>query len=54
MTFSVARDAECRVWQRYMTNTNELLTDSSQTLGDAGLHTGQVSAGTKSEVYTWE
>lgn len=39
--FSVAKDAECRVWHRYMTNTYELLSNSSQTLQDAGLYNGQ-------------
>ena len=42
-TFSVAKDAECRVWHRYMTDTYELLNNSSQTLTDAGLYNGQVS-----------
>ena len=42
-TFSVAQDMECRVWHRYMTNTYELLSNSSQTLQDAGLYNGQVS-----------
>ena len=41
-TFSVDKDSECRVWHRYMTNTYELLNNSSQTLQDAGLYNGQV------------
>ena len=42
--FKVERDAECRVWHRFMTNTYELLSNSSQTLQDAGLYNGQVNA----------
>ncbi len=46
-TFSVNKDTECRVWHRYMTNTYELLSNSSQTLQDAGLYNGQVSKGNR-------
>ena len=38
----VEKDAECRVWHRFMTNTYELLSNRSQTLQDAGLYNGQV------------
>ena len=40
--FNVERDAECRVWHRFMT-TYELLSNHSQTLQEAGLYNGQVS-----------
>ena len=35
--FKVEKDAECRVWHRFMTNTYELLSNNSQTLQDAVL-----------------
>ena len=41
--FNVERDAECRVWHLFMTNTYELLSNCSQTLQDAGFYNGQVS-----------
>ena len=41
--FSVAKDTECRMWHRYMTNTYELLKNPSQTVQDAGLYNGQVA-----------
>ena len=41
--FNVERDAECRVWHRFMTNTYELLSNRSQTLQESGLYNGQVS-----------
>ena len=41
--YEVAKDAKCRVWHRFMTHTYELLSNSSQTLQDAGLYNGQVS-----------
>ena len=40
--FSVSEDVECRVWHRYVTNTYELLSNSSKTLQEAGLYNGQV------------
>ena len=40
--FEVEKDAECRVWHRFMTHTYELLPNLSQTLRDAGLYDGQV------------
>lgn len=41
--FQVDQAAECRVWHRFMTLVYELLSNSSQTLQDAGLYNGQVS-----------
>ena len=41
--FKVEKDAECRVWHRFMTHTCELLPNRSQTLQDAGLYNGQVN-----------
>ena len=40
--FEVEEDAECRVWHRFMTHQYELLSNRSQTLGDAGFFNGQV------------
>jgi ubiquitin carboxyl-terminal hydrolase 4/11/15 len=40
--FKVEEDAECRVWNKFMTHTYELLSNRSQTLQDAGLYNGQV------------
>ena len=42
--FEVEKDAECRVWHRFMIHTYHLLSNSSQTLQDAGLYNGQVNA----------
>lgn len=41
--YDIAKAAECRVWHRFMTHTYELLSNSSQSLQDAGLYNGQVS-----------
>ena len=41
-TFDVAEGTVCRVWHRYMSHTYELLSDSKQTLQDAGLYNMQV------------
>ena len=41
--FNVPDSAECRLWQRYTTNTYELLTKTNETLSEAGLYGGQVS-----------
>ena len=38
------KEAECRIWHRYMTHSYELLSSSNQTLQDAGLYSGQVLA----------
>ena len=41
--FQVGSDHGCRVWHRFRpTTTYELLSNSSQTLRDAGLYNGQV------------
>ena len=40
---NVPDSAECRLWQRYMTNTYELLTKTNETVSAAGLYSGQVS-----------
>ena len=40
--FEVEEDAECRVWNIFMTHTYEPLPNCSQTLQDAGLYSGQV------------
>ena len=40
--FEVPEEAECRLWQRYMTNTYELLNKQSETISEAGLYGGQV------------
>ena len=44
LTFSVEEKTVCRVWHRYMSHTYELLSDSNQTLQDAGLYNMQVWA----------
>ena len=40
--FNVPDSAQCRLWQRYMTNTYELLTKTNETVSEAGLYSGQV------------
>ncbi|CAI8056970.1 Ubiquitin carboxyl-terminal hydrolase 4 [Geodia barretti] len=40
-TFNVEEKTVCRVWHRYMSHTYELLSDSNQTLQDAGLYNMQ-------------
>ena len=40
--FNVPDSAQCRLWQRYMTNTYELLTKTNQTVLEAGLYSEQV------------
>ena len=42
--FKVEKDAECRVWYRFMTHDYELLSNRSQTLQDDGVYNGQVTA----------
>ena len=37
--YNVPDSAECRLWQRYMTNTYELLTKTNKTVSEAGLLT---------------
>lgn len=41
--FDVEKDAEYRIWHRFMTHTYELLSNPSQTLQDAGLYSTQVN-----------
>ena len=48
--FDIPKEAECRLWQRYMTNPYELLSTSGLTLGDVGIYGGQV--GVWSGVFT--
>ena len=48
--FDIPKEAECRLWQRYMTNRFELLSTSRQTLEDVGIYGGQV--GVLSGVFT--
>ena len=42
LLFDVPAETECRLWQRYVSNTYELLSKQSQTIPDAGLYDGQV------------
>ena len=41
--FNIPEDAETRVWNKYMSNTYELLSNLEQSLQDAGLYHGQVA-----------
>ena len=41
--FGIANDAEVRLWQRYMSNSYELIKDTTQTLADVGIYGGQVT-----------
>ena len=40
--FQVEKAAECQVWYQFMPHAYELIHDSTQTLQDADLHSGQV------------
>lgn len=40
--FEVSQEVATRIWQRYMTNSYELLQNESQTISDAGIYGGQV------------
>ena len=40
--FSVSSDEEVRVWNKFMTNTYELISKMEQTLQDSGIGSGQV------------
>ena len=42
--YSIPDTTEYRLWQRYMTNSPELLTNLQQTVNDAGIYGGQVSS----------
>ena len=41
--FNVPDSAQCRLWKRHMTNTDELLTKTNETVSEAELQDGQVS-----------
>ena len=40
--FNVPEDRETRIWNKYMSNTYELLTKKEQSIQDCGLYNGQV------------
>ena len=40
--FEVPNEDETRLWQRYMTNSYELLANENQVISDAGIYGGQV------------
>jgi ubiquitin carboxyl-terminal hydrolase 4/11/15 len=40
--FEIAEDKETRIWNKYMSNTYELLSKKEQTIQDCGLYNGQV------------
>lgn len=40
--FEVTEDKEIRIWNKYMSNTYELLSRKDQTIQDCGLYNGQV------------
>ena len=42
LLFDVPAEIECRLWQRYITNSYDLLSKLSHTISDAGLYDGQV------------
>ena len=42
--YSIPDTTECRLWQRYMTNSYELITNLHQTVSGAGIYGGQVSS----------
>ena len=42
--YSIPDTTECRLWQRYMTNSYDLLTNLQQILSNAGIYGGQVSS----------
>ncbi len=48
--YEVSDSTECRVWHRYLTNSYELLSNSAQSLQDAGLYSGQVGVASESVV----
>lgn len=41
-TFNISEDTETRVWNKYMSNSCELLTNIEHTVQDASLYPGQV------------
>ena len=40
--FKISESKDTRLWNKYMSNTYELLTNSESTIQDAGLYDGQV------------
>ena len=40
--FEITEDKEIRIWNKYMSNTYELLSRKDQTIQDCGLYNGQV------------
>lgn len=40
--FNITEDTETRLWNKYMSNSSELLPNMEQTVQDAGLYQGQV------------
>lgn len=40
--FDIPDDVEVRLWNKYMSNTYELLNKREQTLLEAGLYSGQI------------
>lgn len=40
--FDITEDTETRLWNKYMSNSCELLPNTEQTVQDAGLYQGQV------------
>ena len=40
--FNITEDTETRLWNKYMSNSCELLPNMEQTVQDAGLYLGQV------------
>jgi uncharacterized protein YjiS (DUF1127 family) len=41
-TFNIPKESETRLWNKYMRNTFELLSNKEQTVQDVGLYQGQV------------
>lgn len=40
--FEIPKETETRLWNKYMRNTFELLSNKEQTVQDVGLYQGQV------------
>lgn len=40
--FDIPDDVEVRLWNKYMSNTYELLNKREQTLQEAGIYSGQI------------
>lgn len=40
--FNITEDTETRLWNKYMSNSCELLSNMEQTVQDVGLYQGQV------------